>query len=117
MEALTLTHLSRSVFSPAGAFFATIRTHAYPNPFNGGISIPFRVDTDGDVRVVIHGMAGQVVRVLEMGQLPAGDYASPSRAAFWDGVTDEGANAASGVYLLTVEAAGARTRSKIALVR
>ena len=90
---------------------------AYPNPFNGGISIPFRVDTDGDVRVVIHGMAGQVVRVLEMGQLPAGDYASPSRAAFWDGVTDEGANAASGVYLLTVEAAGARTRSKIALVR
>ena len=76
----------------------------YPNPFNPETWIPFDLSEAGRVSVTIYNAAGQTVRVLELGQLPAGSYRSRSRFAYWDGRTALGEPASSGVYFVRIEA-------------
>ena len=50
-------------------------------------------------RVEIYDISGKVVRVLDLGRLPAGYYVDRSAAAHWDGRSDMGERVASSVYL------------------
>ena len=76
----------------------------YPNPFNPETWIPFDLSEASRVTITIYNAAGQTVRTLELGQLPAGSYRSRSKAAYWDGRTALGEPAASGVYFVRIEA-------------
>ncbi|NMM08573.1 flagellar hook assembly protein FlgD [Polaromonas sp.] len=69
-----------------------------------GLEVPFAVDLTGTaetVKVSITNAAGEVVRTLDLGALPAG-----VKTLSWDGMADNGAPAAAGVYTVNVGALG-----------
>ncbi len=65
----------------------------YPNPFNARTVIRYALSNDGHFSLMIYDVLGQQVRQLASGYAAAGDY-----AAHWDGRSDDGRAAASGVY-------------------
>ncbi len=76
----------------------------FPNPFNPETWIPFRLTTESHVTIHIYNAAGQLVRRLSLGTVPAGDYSSQAQAAYWDGRNQVGEPVSSGVYLYTIHA-------------
>ena len=93
---------SRVVISPN----STVLYPNYPNPFNPETWIPYKLATNTDAQILIYDGRGILVRHIELGYQPAGDYTGPSRAAYWDGRNARGERVASGVYfyqLLTDE--------------
>ncbi len=81
-----------------GEVFANRLGHARPNPFNPSTTIEFSLAATGDVGIRIFNCAGRVVRTLMDAELEAG-----SHTAVWDGTTDTGDHAASGVYFVRME--------------
>ncbi|MCC7262524.1 MAG: T9SS type A sorting domain-containing protein [Candidatus Latescibacteria bacterium] len=78
----------------------------YPNPFNPETLIPFGLENPGLVRLAVYNLAGQRVRLLLDEVRPAGQH-----LVRWDGFTESGDKAGSGVYLYRLEAEG-RTHSR-----
>ena len=78
----------------------------YPNPFNAGTQIAYRLATPGLVRLEIYNVLGQPVRTLVNQFQPAGFYQVP-----WDARDQRGATVAAGVYLTRLRHPdGAQTR-------
>ena len=73
----------------------------FPAPFNAAVTIPFSVAVSGPVRISVHNLMGQRVRVLRDGWSQAGVH-----QVGWDGRTDSGAEAASGVYWALLRTGG-----------
>ena len=82
----------------------TVLLANYPNPFNPETWIPYQLADSADVQITIYDAHGRAVRVLQLGQQPAGYYTSRSRAAYWDGRNSQGERVASGVYFYTFKA-------------
>ena len=76
----------------------------FPNPFNPETWIPFRLANESHVTIHIYNTAGQLVRRLSLGTMPAGDYSSQAQAVYWDGRNQVGEPVSSGVYLYTIHA-------------
>ena len=76
----------------------------YPNPFNPETWIPYQLATPADVTLTIYAADGAVIRTLQLGNKPAGNYQSRSRSAYWDGKNNLGEPVASGVYFYTLTA-------------
>ena len=76
----------------------------FPNPFNPETWIPFRLADESHVTIHIYSSTGQLVRRLSPGIMLAGDYASESKAVYWDGRNQIGETVSSGVYLYTITA-------------
>lgn len=66
----------------------------YPNPFNPSTQIAFDMPAPGQAKLVIHNMAGHVVRTLA-----SGFYASGRHQLTWDARDDSGREVASGIYI------------------
>ncbi|HEX30648.1 TPA: T9SS type A sorting domain-containing protein, partial [Candidatus Poribacteria bacterium] len=71
----------------------------YPNPFNPETWIPFELADDANVKVEIFDLSGRLIRLLDLGHVPAGHYVDRASAAYWDGRNSAGERVASGVYL------------------
>jgi hypothetical protein len=71
---------------------------ATPNPSPGGVSFRLVLPVETDVRIVIHDVAGRVVRRLEEGPRPAGNH-----QASWDGRDAAGRSVGPGVYFCRVK--------------
>ncbi|MGD9900325.1 MAG: FlgD immunoglobulin-like domain containing protein [Calditrichaceae bacterium] len=65
----------------------------YPNPFNPVTTIPFRLYSPGKIVIDIFNVKGQKIRRLTEKQFTVGDY-----EISWDGRTDAGNPAGSGIY-------------------
>ena len=92
------------------------RTHLmqnYPNPFNPETYIPFALGENADVRIEIYSSDGRRVREIDLGYLQAGSYATKGKAAFWDGDNSLGEKAASGTYVVELNAGGQRYLGKM----
>ena len=76
----------------------------FPNPFNPETWIPFRLANESHVTIHIYNTAGQLVRRLSAGTMPAGDYSSQAQAVYWDGRNQVGEPVSSGIYLYTIHA-------------
>ena len=76
----------------------------YPNPFNPETWIPYQLAKPADVTLRIYATDGRLVRTLELGHQPVGNYESRSRAAYWDGRNALDEPVASGVYFYTLSA-------------
>jgi hypothetical protein len=89
---------------------------ARPNPATTGSGAAFELDLPAaaPVHARVVDVRGRVVREV----VPAGTMlpAGPSRIS-WDGRTGTGAQAAPGVYLLVVQAAGDRAERKMTILR
>lgn len=73
----------------------------HPNPFNPSTQIRYDVGDGGNVRVriAVYDVQGRLVRVLVDEDRAPGSY-----LAAWDGRTDSGSEAASGVYFYAMRA-------------
>ncbi len=76
----------------------------YPNPFNPETTIRFQLPLSGNVTIAVYDMLGREVRSLVSGYQEAGYH-----SVIWDGRTNGGRQAASGVYFYRIHAQGGGT--------
>lgn len=77
---------------------AIVLMQNYPNPFNASTTIRFRLNEESPLKLQIVNPLGQSVKTLIFGErLKAGVHSYQ-----WDGTTQSGAEAASGVYFYQV---------------
>lgn len=84
----------------------------WPNPFFQRTTIEYSVDRWQDVTVDIADVQGRQVRQLWSGLLGPGEH-----IAEWDGRTETGAKAASGVYVCRITTPGSSVAQRICLLR
>ena len=89
----------------------------FPNPFNPETWIPYQLAETTHVRIRIYDVFGHLVRELDLGEQPAGDYLARQRAAYWDGRNDMGETVSSGAYFYTLEAGDYQRTRRMSVVR
>ena len=89
----------------------------YPNPFNPETWIPFQLASSYEVTIRIYNVAGQLVRMLNLGQKTAGGYLDKNRAAYWDGRNELSEKVSSGVYFYSIEAGNFRSTRKLVVAK
>ncbi len=73
------------------------RVAAWPNPFNGQVSIQYRTERAGPISVLVYNAMGQRVRSL------VDEWADPGlHHTKWDGMADSGRPMASGIYFVKI---------------
>jgi hypothetical protein len=103
------------VVDPTGvpAHRGAAQLEVYPNPCNPRTTIWFELPRSAQASVTIHDLAGRLVRTLRRGPLAASRH-----QVVWDGISDRGDRAASGVYVVRLTTSdGARQAVKITLTR
>ncbi|SYZ74840.1 hypothetical protein TRIP_C90468 [Candidatus Zixiibacteriota bacterium] len=84
----------------------------YPNPFNPTTTIDFALPTASHVKLVVYNLLGQKIKTLVDEQLTAG-----YKSVTWDGMTDSGSAAASGIYFYKIEANNYANTKKLMLLK
>jgi parallel beta-helix repeat protein len=88
----------------------------YPNPFNPTTTIRFDIPITGsgliDTRIDIYNSIGQAIKTLYQDRLNAGSY-----EVQWDGTTDLGNIAPSGIYFVVLRANEFTQTGKLVLVK
>jgi hypothetical protein len=105
---------------PSGVAQGPVSTPAYrtefqvgrPNPTTGAMSFSYQLAKDVKASLKIYNMAGQLVRELVDGIIPAGAH-----EVVWDGKAQDGKAVTSGVYLVRFEAGDYRATKKAVVVR
>ena len=97
-EPLSITLNASGLTSISGEIPDEFKLHPnYPNPFNPSTTLQFDIPAqDGnllDIKVVVYNTLGQVVKVLYRGKTTAGSYLIQ-----WDGTSETGSQAPSGLY-------------------
>ena len=77
----------------------------YPNPFNPETWIPYQLASDSVVTLTIYNLNGERIRQFGLGEKPAGIYQTQADAIHWDGRTEQGEAAPSGIYFYTLDVA------------
>ena len=85
---------------------------AYPNPFNRRALIPFHLPAAAAVELSLYNSLGQRVRLLRRGWHPPGDH-----QAAWDGLDQDGGEAASGTYLVLLRGASGQVAGAVTLAQ
>ena len=70
----------------------------YPNPFNPETWIPYQLSQETPVQIKIYNAHGVLVKQMDMGVQPAGQYIDRQHAVYWDGRNEQGKLVGSGVY-------------------
>ena len=84
---------------------------SWPNPFNAGVTIPYELPEQTEIRLAIYDALGQVVNVLEDGMRDPGYH-----RVHWDGRDASGRRAASGVYFYMLRTERGRLVKKMVMV-
>jgi secreted PhoX family phosphatase len=75
----------------------------YPNPFNPDTWIPYRLARSARVEIRVFSPSGVLVRTLDLGFRPAGEYVDHGSAAYWDGRNATGELVSSGPYFYQMQ--------------
>lgn len=95
--------------TPPVVSLGTFRMYnSYPNPFSGETRVSFILYKDSHVRVDVFDVLGRKVSTIFDGNLPAG-----YEAVEWNGETQNGPRAASGVYFIRIDVAGSVRVQKV----
>jgi hypothetical protein len=89
----------------------------FPNPFNPETWIPFQLSESADVKINIYDAFGKLIKTIDLGHRQAGIYLDRSTAAFWNGRTEKGEQAASGIYFYQIKADTFTQTRKMILVK
>lgn len=89
----------------------------YPNPFNPETWIPYKLAHEENVFIRISNIQGKLVRLIDLGRRPAGEYLSKDRAAFWDGRNSYGEKVASGIYFYQMQAGDYTATRKMLILK
>ena len=79
--------------------------------------MPFELNQDSEVSLIIYDTAGRLVRRLDIGFQPAGAYLQRDRAIYWDGRTQSGEQVASGTYFYTLKTKGYTSTQKMIILK
>ena len=108
------------IFNPPDIPTAPMQTRlfqSYPNPFNPDVWIPYELGEDALVSVEIYNISGQLVRTLHVGMKKRGQYITKDKAVYWDGRTQLGERATSGVYFYVLQAGDYVSMRKMAVLK
>ena len=83
----------------------------YPNPFNPGTVIPYKLASEGYVRLEVFNLLGQRVATLVDGVQAAGAH-----TVVWDARDGSGHGVAAGVYIYRLTAGGGMATRRMVLV-
>ena len=89
----------------------------YPNPFNPETWIPYRLAQEAEVAITIYDTKGALVRQLALGNQSAGYYAERGKAAYWDGLNEDGETVASGIYIYQFRAEDYAASRRMVIVK
>ena len=95
----------------------TVLLQNYPNPFNPETWIPYQLAKPAAVTLTIYAIDGKLVRTLDLGHQPIGNYHGKNRAAYWDGRNAVGEPVASGVYFYTLTASDFTATRKMLILK
>jgi len=84
----------------------------HPNPFNPSTTIDYEISEPGPVNIEIYNSIGQLVRTLVDKEHARGTY-----HINWDGTTDLGLKAKSGVHFYTLQTPSERIKGKMTLMQ
>ena len=84
-----------------------------PNPFNPGTEIPFTLNVPGYVTVGVYDITGRRIRQLVNERY----YETGQHSVFWDGITENGRDAGTGVYFTRARAGSSRDVQRMLLIR
>ena len=88
----------------------------YPNPFNPETWIPYQLNQASDVSLSVYSSECKLLRQLDLGLKPAGNYQTTERALYWDGRNTNGEQAPSGLYFYRLQAGDcSQTRQMVIL--
>jgi hypothetical protein len=111
LQRLDVLDLNTGVGDPAQpAAFRVLPNH--PNPFNPETTLSFHLAQAGPVRLEVFNLAGQLVRVLQDGELGAGLH-----QLRFDGRDDAGRELGSGLYLYQVRVGERQEARRMLLLR
>ncbi len=85
----------------------------YPNPFNGTTTIPFKLEKPGDVELYLMDINGRRIKTL----IRRKKIGIGSHSVRWDGLTDNGKEAASGVYIVILLNGMNKQSRKVLLIK
>ncbi|RKZ14132.1 hypothetical protein DRQ53_12295 [bacterium] len=97
---------------PSSAVVRTRLLGARPNPFNPITSIEFELERPGPVQLTIYDMAGRRVRDWSLENQNAG-----AGRVTWNGTDFRGSRAASGVYIVRMQADGIVDTKRVTLLK
>ena len=83
-----------------------------PNPFNPSTAISFTLNKAGAVNLAVYDITGRKVRDLVNGRMTLGRHET-----VWNGFDDQGARAASGVYIARLSSGGTVTSHRMLLMK
>jgi hypothetical protein len=89
----------------------------YPNPFNPETWIPYHLANDAKVSIRIYNLSGQLIRIFELGNKPAGYYTTKDKSAYWNGQNEAGEFVSSGIYFYTIKAGNFIATRKMILLK
>jgi len=84
----------------------------FPNPFNPATTVSFDLGQRTHVSLIVYDVAGRQVATLEDGFMEAGSW-----RATWNGTTDTGGMASSGVYFCRLVAGNTVDIKKMVLLK
>ncbi len=84
----------------------------YPNPFNGATVIKYTLPRSSKVQLEVFNILGQRVRTLVWGMVTAGYH-----TAYWDGDTEDGRAAPSGIYFYRLQGESVSLVQKMILAK
>ena len=84
----------------------------YPNPFNARTRIRYQLPEADRAEVAIFDLTGRRVARLVDELLAGGEHPTS-----WDGTSDDGASAASGVYFCRLRTSSSQLSVKLVLIR
>ena len=76
--------------------FSLLKT--FPNPFRSSTTITYLLPGEGAVEIVIIDLNGKIIQIL-----PGGDQCPGGHTLTWDGNTNNGKKAQSGIYFCKVK--------------
>ena len=88
-----------------------------PNPFNPETWIPFQLAQDSTVTAKIYDLTGKQIRMIRLGDVPAGNYVEANGAIYWDGKTETGEQVSSGTYFYQIEAGDYTETRKMVILK
>jgi hypothetical protein len=100
-------------FIPEGEEGDVFFAKAWPNPFNEQVNMEYYVTHDGKISIELFDVAGRRVKTLASDMPVDEGYHS----ALWDGRTDSGGKASSGVYFCRVSTKYGQAYKKLVVIR
>lgn len=108
---LSYDPLISGIADPLTPAQTTLRTYAYPNPFDKNVNIAYTLEEPSKVTIDVYSIYGECVRSLQSTNETAGFH-----EIIWDGKSNSGSTVASGAYIYVVRAGGKQCFGKLSMM-